>query len=115
MRFFLDEDISHQVAVVARSLGCDVVSSQECSRNGWDDRTQLRVAAEEGRCVVTRNAKDFVPLTTEFARLDLPHAGVLLVPNSLPGRSLAAMAAALLRCAELHPSGLPAYMVDFLR
>ena len=114
MRFYLDEDLPPNAASIARSRGCDVISSHDCGRNGLDDETQLHMAASEGRCFVTRNAKDFVPLTLEFARQVLPHAGLLVVTGSFPGGAFARIAAAIARYSERNPAGMPAYMVDFL-
>lgn len=115
MRFHLDEDISVRVAAIARSRGCDVTASQELGRNGLDDAAQLRLAATDGRCLVTRNARHFWPTSRTFAELGLPHAGVLLVPSSLPGSAFAALAGALERYADSHPDGVAAYSVDYLR
>lgn len=82
MRFYLDENLSQQVARLARSRGLDVISSPECGRNGLSDAEQLRLAAQEGRCLVTRD-DDFFELTQEFLRgrtfrvQGRPHLGVL--------------------------------------
>ncbi|MBI4493818.1 MAG: DUF5615 family PIN-like protein [Chloroflexi bacterium] len=115
MRFYLDEDISHQVASIARAGGLDVISSHECGRNGLPDEQQLRLAAAEGRCFVTRNRNDFELLTVRFFEAGWPHAGVLIVQASWPGHRFAALAEALARYAQAHPDGVPSYGIDFLR
>lgn len=92
----------------------DCVSSHECGRNGLADEDQLRLAAVEGRCLVTRNAKDYLPLTVRFAAEGEPHAGVLIVARSLANDDFAGIAAALVRYGEDHPAGLLAYLADYL-
>jgi len=114
MRFLLDEDLSPKVARIARELGVDVLSSHECGRNGLPDEDQLRLAAEEQRCFVTRNARHLVPLTKLCLEYQWPHAGLLLVPRSLPNDDFSAIASALLAYDRMHESGLPSYSVDFL-
>jgi len=115
MRFYLDEDLSPRIAEPARAQGVDAVSSHECGRDGMEDERQLRLAAAEGRCFVTRNRDHFVLLTVRFFEASLPHAGLLIVSASLrPGR-VAAIAAALAGYDRQHPDGMHAYTIDFLR
>ena len=115
MRFYLDEDLSDRIAVIARELGLDTISSHECGRDGQDDETQLLQSARDGRCFVTRNRADFVALSVRFFERDHPHAGVLLLASSLPGDNFAGIAAALVEYDQEHPDGLAPYGVDFLR
>ena len=115
IQFYLDEDLSQDIAVLARSLGLDVESAQELERRSIDDVTQLLYAAERGRCLVSRNTHDFIRLSTEFEERGLPHAGVLLLSPSLRGSEYMVIAAALVDYARLYPDGLPAYFVDYLR
>ena len=63
MRFYLDEDLSPRIAVIARGLGLDVVSAIELGNLGLADEEQLSLAARDGRCVVTQNRADFIRLT----------------------------------------------------
>lgn len=114
MRFCLDEDLSPRIADIARNLGLDVLSSHEVGRNGLSDDEQLRLAAEDGRCFVTRNRDDFIALTLTLAQLQQPHAGVLIVSRSLPATDFARIAHALAAYALRHPGGLSHYTVDFL-
>src|SRR5581483_379286 len=104
MRFYLDEDLSDQVARAARAQGLDVVSSHELGRDGWSDDEQLRQAAEEGRCFVTRNRDDFIALTTRCLEHECPHEGVLIVPPSLPNARVAAIVRALVAYAQRSES-----------
>jgi predicted nuclease of predicted toxin-antitoxin system len=114
IRFYLDEDLPYRVAIIARAQGLDVTSSQECGRNELPDETQLRLAAEEGRCLVTRNRDDFQELTLRFFENEWPHAGVLIVPRSLPNRDAARIARALVAFAQTQETDLPSYAVVWL-
>lgn len=115
MRFYLDEDLSWRIAEIGRRHGLDILSSHECGRDGLSDEEQLRLAAAEGRCFVTRNRGHFVMLTARFFENGWPHVGVLIVPASLPPDSFAAVAEALARYREDRPEGLPEYTIDFLQ
>jgi predicted nuclease of predicted toxin-antitoxin system len=114
VKFYLDEDLSDEIAVIARGMGVDVVSSHECGRDHLVDREQLRLAAGEGRCVVTVNRDDFIDLTVEFAAQGLPHAGVLVVTHRFPPRNVIGVARALAGYATAHPNGMQSYTIDFL-
>ncbi len=115
MRFYLDEDLSSEIAKIARARGLDVVSCHELGRNGLSDERQLRFAAEEGRCLVTRNRDDFEEQTVRFFEMEWSHAGLLIVPPSLPSDRFSLIAAALLDYDRQHPEGVPAYTIHFLR
>src|SRR6185369_1516562 len=84
MRFLLDEDLSPNVAEIARGLGLDVVYVHEIDRRGYPDPDQLHFAASEGRVLITRNRDDFIRLTISWFQIGRLHAGVLIVPHSLP-------------------------------
>ena len=114
MRFYLDEDLPPRIAVIARPQGLDVITSHECGRNGLPDEEQLRLAAEEGRCFVTRNRDDFLRLTQQFFESQRPHAGVLIVSRSLPNRDVAGIVAAPVAYAEGNPGDLPSYTTAYL-
>lgn len=114
MRFYLDEDLSGEIARIARARGVDVVSCHELGLKRLGDELQLRLAAEEGRCLVTRNRDHFLALTVRFFEREWPHAGILIVPASMPSRYFAVIAAALLDYDLRHPQGVPAYTIDFL-
>ena len=114
MRFYLDEDLSPRVAAIARGLGLDVVSAIEAGHRGLDDEDQLRLAAREGRCLVTENRADFVRLTTVCFEEQRPHAGVLLLPDSLPTDHFTGIAHALAVYARAHAGAPMAYVVDYL-
>lgn len=107
MRYYLDEDLSPRVAERLRQKGLDATSSHEESRNQASDQDQLRWAASEGRCLVSRNRDDFIHLTVAAFENQEPHAGVLIVPFSR-------LADALADYARRHPDGMQPYTIDFL-
>ena len=114
LRVYLDENLPAQVARAGRGRGLDATSSHEVGRDSLSDDAQLLWAAEQGRCLVTRDVNDFPELTRRFAEKNLPHAGVVLVPDSLPNRNIGAIVQALLRLAQLYPDGLSSYTVMYL-
>lgn len=117
MKFLLDEDLSPKIAEVARGLGLEVESVHALGRTGFSDPEQLRYAAREGYVFVTRNRDDYIRFTAEFFRKGEPHAGVLIVPRSLPSSKPERVAHALAQWAELkqqHPQSFGPYIIDFL-
>lgn len=116
MRFLLDEDVDPEAARIARGRGLDVVSVQELDRRSLDDEEQLRFAAGEGRAFVTRNRDDFRALTVAFFHARRPHAGVLILPFSIPNNRPERIAAALQRHAgRVSGDDMQPYTMDFLR
>lgn len=114
MKYYLDEDLSPKIAALVRARGVDAVSAHEVAATGWPDAAQLDHAAQEGRCLVTRNRDDFIRLTVEYYQMQRPHRGVLIVSSQVPGDRFAFVATALVRHARQHPHGVPAYLIDFL-
>ena len=114
MRYFLDEDLPQEIAVIARNLGIAVTSCHEIDRNGFTDEEQLQYAAGEGRAIVTINGAHFVALTSRFYEEQRPRAGVLIVPKTVPKRSFAAVAHALAAHGRANPGGMQPYAIDYL-
>ncbi len=116
MRLHLDEDQSHGTARTASlRYALDVTSSHEIGMDGASDEDQLLYAGREGRCIVTRNAERFIHLTDIFESERLPHAGVLIVPSSMPNRAFERIARALAWYHALYPEGVPPYFVSYLQ
>lgn len=114
LRSLLDEDLSQRTAQLLRSWGIDAISSHECGRDGWRDEAQLRAAAGEGRCLVTRDARHFSPLSRRFFESEWPHAGVLLIPRSIHEDDFVGLARAIAAYARAHAAADLAYTVDWL-
>jgi predicted nuclease of predicted toxin-antitoxin system len=115
MRFYLDEDIDPQVAVILRKLGQEAASAQEAGNRGADDEAQLVYAAEIEAAVVTRNRNDFIELTVRFFDEGRKHCGVIIVPHSIRADEPAILAKLLARFSSSRPQGLPPYAVFFLK
>lgn len=114
MRFYLDEQLSATIAKIGRGLGLDVTGALELGRRKLTDEEQLRLAAAEGRCLVTAD-RDFIGITERFAAAGEPHAGVLLVPSAWPTSAYSRIAHAMRAYAERRGGGSTEYLVDYLR
>ncbi len=115
MKFYLDADLSPRIAELLRRQGFDAVSAHEVGKLRIPDEDQLLFAAQEGRCVVTRDAQHFMLLSREAVRRRTPHAGIILCPPSLLGSEYRAIAAALISVARRYPDGLGSYDVIYLK
>lgn len=114
MKLYLDEDLPPAIAAALRRRGVDAVSAHEVGNVGLPDAEQLRWASQDGRCLVTRNRRDFTRLSREAVRVGQPHAGIVFCPSSLRGAEVGAIAEALLRLARRYPRGLGEYDVIYL-
>jgi predicted nuclease of predicted toxin-antitoxin system len=114
MRYLIDEDLATDVAVIGRRFGLDVVAVQEVRRRGWTDEEQLVQAAVDGRCIVTANRDDFADLSTQFMEDGRPHAGVLVVAESLRRQGAARIAQALVAFDRVRGNFPNQYLWDFL-
>ncbi len=80
---YLDENVPTDLAESLRQRGFDAVTAFEASRSqqGISDEDQLRFAADEGRAILTFNAKDFVLIAISWASSGLDHSGIILSPE----------------------------------
>lgn len=114
MRFLIDEDLTTNIARIARRFGLDALSVHEIDREGWTDEEQLVQAEIDGRCIVTGNRDDFEWWTNEFYATGRPHAGVLIVQGALRDADPAAVARALVAFDRVRGEFPSAYLCDFL-
>lgn len=114
MRYLLDEDLSTEIASIARELGVEIETALDLGRRGWTDEQHLQQAARERRCVVTANRDDFLQLTQTFASEGRPHAGVLIVPHTLRRQSTSAIARAVAAFDRARGDFSSDYLCDFL-
>jgi predicted nuclease of predicted toxin-antitoxin system len=83
--FYADEDFPGPVTDALRALGCDVLTVQEDGRMGSGDPAVLTRAIALGRCVLTKNRKDFYRL---HARVPA-HAGIVTIRDDPDRAALA--------------------------
>lgn len=116
MLYLLDEDLTPAIAEIGRGRGLEVISVHEIGRRGFSDAEQLAFAAQESRVFVTRNRDDFIRLTVTAFQTLASHAGVLVVPRSLPNHQPERIAGALYEWDRAWPESevSAAYLIDFL-
>lgn len=115
MKYYLDEDISPQIAELLRENKIDAISAHEVGMRQAHDIEHLKLAASEGRCLVTRNRNDFIRLTVQFFNDHRPHAGVLIIPYTIPGDKFSLIANAILEHSSRHSEDrMELYTIDFL-
>ena len=82
-RLLLDEHIWEGLAAALRERGFDAVHVYEVERGGLDDEAQLAYAAENGRSILTFNARHFEPLAAQWFFANRSHAGII-ISDELP-------------------------------
>ena len=91
IRLFLDEDVWPGLAVALREKRFDIMHAYEVGRGGMSDADQLTYAAQEGRAILTHNARDFVQLGVEYFFSERSHAGLILSPQIEKGELIRRM------------------------
>jgi uncharacterized protein with PIN domain len=91
-----------------------VLSVHEIDRRGYQDEDQLRFSTSEQRILITRNRDDFLRLSLSFFQTGELHAGILIVPRSLPNHLPERIAHALRRWQQERPGDPGPYFTDFL-
>lgn len=114
VKYYLDEDLSPKIAELLRKQSVDCISAHEVGMLQASDVEQLKFAARNRRCLLTRNRDDFIRLTVQFFNEHLPHYGVLIIPNTIPGDQFSRIADALAGYARIHSEGMQSYTIDFL-
>ena len=78
IRLLLDEMLTARIAAQLRDRGHDVAAVVELSALlSKSDEDILAAAAEQGRCVVTANVRDFAALSARWNQLGKVHAGII--------------------------------------
>jgi predicted nuclease of predicted toxin-antitoxin system len=115
IRYYLDENLSSEIAVLVRKCGFAALCSHECGNDQMTDAEQLAFAATRGYCMVTNDHEDFIGLAEEYAASGRTHAGILLLSRPLPpeAANFDRIARALAHYAELYPDGIQ--HIDWLR
>lgn len=72
LRFYLDENVNHEVADGLRTRGIEVLTTPEAGHIGWSDPDQLHFATAEG-CVIVTQDRDYLVLHHE----GISHAGIV--------------------------------------
>jgi hypothetical protein len=81
-RLLLDEMISGQIAAQLRAKDHDVVAVvDDPELVGTPDEELLIHSAEHGRCLVTANVRDFVPVSASWSSQRRTHAGLIYIVN----------------------------------
>jgi hypothetical protein len=117
MRYFLDEDLSDEVARIARNLGLYACSVHEVDRRELDDFEQFDYATDHNMVMVTRNRDDFLILNNEHLQAGTLNCGLLIVPHSLPNHHPERIAHRLQKWDEAKvaaPGSFGSYVVEFL-
>jgi hypothetical protein len=87
VKLLLDEHYPSILAAQLRSLGFDVIAVTETGfvatggMRGLLDEPLLRRATEEGRALVSENARDLVPIARSLLSRGETHAGVVLTSS----------------------------------
>jgi len=102
-KLLLDEHIWVHLAIILRDQGFDVIHVSEVKLNGLIDEAILQYAADNGRAVLTYNARDFAPLAKQWFELGKWHAGII-ISDQLPQGELQKRMEKLLR--NLSPNEL---------
>lgn len=114
MKLYLDEDIPVAIAGALRRTKIDVLTTEEAGNKQTSDTAQLVFATTNGRCIVTRNVKDFVDLAEQAVQQQRPHAGIILISSAYRGTEIRRITDGVLKIIRANPGGLEEYGVRFL-
>ena len=82
---YLDDDTGMpELSAQASRSGCRVVRSDDVGMRGRPDIDHLRFASANGLVLVTCNRRDFLDLHWRFLERPEPHAGIVIVSQTLP-------------------------------
>ncbi|MDO8445552.1 MAG: DUF5615 family PIN-like protein [Deltaproteobacteria bacterium] len=115
MKYYLDEDLSPKIAEILKKHRIDAVSAHDVGMIQASDMDQLEYASSKGRCLVTRNRNDFIRLTVQFFNEHRPHAGILIIPHTLPCDNFSLIARAIIKYDSMDSGSINSYGIDFLK
>ena len=78
IRLYLDEHVWYGLAAALQQRGYDAIHVYDVDREGLGDEDQLAYAAEQGRALLTFNARDFGPLAVGWFFAGKTHAGIII-------------------------------------
>jgi hypothetical protein len=81
LRLALDADVHVDAAEALRLRGFDAVSVRETGHEHLPDEDQLERAADQGRCIVTFNARHFRALHIRWLAEARDHGGIVVSPQ----------------------------------
>jgi hypothetical protein len=91
--FYIDHDVAVALAPVLRVFGHEATLTDDLGLTQASDGRQLLTAAEHDWVLVTHNRRDFIVLHdawrcwTAAWRVQLDHAGIVVVPRSVRGET----------------------------
>ncbi len=88
MKLALDHHFTTRIAVGLREGGHDVVAAVEVGWEELEDPALLEQCVDDGRALLTNNARDFVPIVRERAAEGRSHLGLILTSDSRAARSM---------------------------
>lgn len=88
MKLALDHHFPGPIAPGLRDRGHDVVAAIEVQWNEFEDPVLFEHCVEDGRALLTNNARDFVPIIREWGAEGRSHLGLILTDDSSWPRTL---------------------------
>ena len=103
MKWYLDENLSQEVAKQLRRHGVDVVSAHEVGREGLSDLEQLLWATQQGRILVTYDVAHYERLTRTWPTGETRPTVAWFHPRTVPQDNFGAQVRAILRADQAGP------------
>jgi hypothetical protein len=92
---YLDECLDQRLLTTFTERDCDVLTVAGAGRRQLSDTEQLRLATAQGRVLVSHNQLHFRRLHQRFVEAGHTHAGIILLPQTVPLSRLATRMALL--------------------
>ncbi|MDA0747651.1 MAG: DUF5615 family PIN-like protein [bacterium] len=87
MTFYLDEDVTVELANVLQTQGHEATTTSKAGNRGAEDEAQLDYATERQAVFITHNRRHFTRLHRDWTRSGKRHAGIILTRH-LPSGEL---------------------------